>query len=54
VKRCFGGSCEIRTHGGRKTSAVFKTAAFNRSAKLPLVEVRILTYAVTGFEALQR
>ena len=30
-----GGSCEIRTHGGRKTSAVFKTAAFNRSAKLP-------------------
>jgi hypothetical protein len=34
----YGGSCEIRTHGGRKTSPVFKTGAFNRSAKLPLVE----------------
>ena len=30
-----GGSCEIRTHGGRETSPVFKTGAFNRSAKLP-------------------
>ncbi len=38
-----GGSCEIRTHGGRKTSPVFKTGAFNRSAKLPLVELDILT-----------
>ena len=33
-----GGSGEIRTHGGRKTPAVFKTAAFNRSATLPLDE----------------
>jgi hypothetical protein len=30
-----GGSCEIRTHGGLASSAVFKTAAFNHSAKLP-------------------
>ncbi len=33
--RAAGGSGEIRTHGGRKTPAVFKTAAFNRSATLP-------------------
>ena len=33
-----GGSCEIRTHGGLASSAVFKTAAFNRSAKLPEIE----------------
>ncbi len=32
-----GGSGEIRTHGGRKPSAVFKTAAFNHSATLPQV-----------------
>jgi len=31
----FGGSCEIRTHGGDKPSPVFKTGALNRSAKLP-------------------
>jgi hypothetical protein len=31
----FGGSCEIRTHGGLAPSPVFKTGAFNRSAKLP-------------------
>ncbi len=31
----FGGSGEIRTHGGLSPSAVFKTAAFNRSATLP-------------------
>ncbi len=31
----FGGSGEIRTHGGLTSSAVFKTAAFNRSATLP-------------------
>jgi hypothetical protein len=31
----FGGSGEIRTHGCRKTSPVFKTGAFNRSATLP-------------------
>ena len=30
-----GGSCEIRTHGGLTPSPVFKTGAFNRSAKLP-------------------
>ena len=30
-----GGSGEIRTHGGLASSAVFKTAAFNRSATLP-------------------
>jgi hypothetical protein len=31
----FGGSCEIRTHGRLSPSPVFKTGAFNRSAKLP-------------------
>jgi hypothetical protein len=31
----FGGSGEIRTHGGRKPTAVFKTAALNHSATLP-------------------
>lgn len=30
-----GGSGEIRTHGGRKPSTVFKTVALNRSATLP-------------------
>ncbi len=30
-----GGSGEIRTHGGRKPSVVFKTTALNRSATLP-------------------
>ena len=32
----FGGSCEIRTHGRFNPSPVFKTGAFNRSAKLPV------------------
>ncbi len=31
----FGGSGEIRTHGGLTPSSVFKTGAFNRSATLP-------------------
>jgi hypothetical protein len=31
----FGGSCEIRTHGRLSPSPVFKTGAFNHSAKLP-------------------
>ncbi len=35
VRKAIGGSCEIRTHEGRKPLAVFKTAAFNHSAKLP-------------------
>ena len=35
-QRYFGGSCEIRTHGGDKPSPVFKTGALNRSAKLPI------------------
>ena len=34
-KTITGGSGEIRTHGGLASSAVFKTAAFNRSATLP-------------------
>src|SRR6185295_9752624 len=33
--RQFGGGCEIRTHGRRKTSAVFKTAGLNHSPKPP-------------------
>ena len=36
-----GGSGEIRTHGGVAPTAVFKTAALNRSATLPL-NARIL------------
>ena len=32
----LGGSGEIRTHGGVAPTAVFKTAALNRSATLPL------------------
>ncbi len=32
----FGGSGEIRTHGGLSSSPVFKTGAFNHSATLPL------------------
>ena len=31
----FGGSGEIRTHGGLAPSSVFKTGALNRSATLP-------------------
>ena len=31
----FGGSGEIRTHGGLTPSSVFKTGALNRSATLP-------------------
>jgi hypothetical protein len=33
----IGGSCEIRTHERLTTLPVFKTGAFNRSAKLPRV-----------------
>ena len=40
-KTVTGGSCEIRTHEGRKPLPVFKTGAFNRSAKLP-EEVRMI------------
>ncbi len=32
---CFGGSGEIRTHGGLSPSTVFKTVAINHSATLP-------------------
>jgi hypothetical protein len=35
----FGGSGEIRTHGGRKPSSVFKTGALNRSATLPMTAI---------------
>ena len=31
----IGGRGEIRTHGGREPTAVFKTAALNRSATRP-------------------
>jgi hypothetical protein len=31
----FGGEGGIRTHGGRKPSAVFKTAALNHSTTSP-------------------
>ena len=33
---CLGGSGEIRTHERLTPSAVFKTAAFNHSATLPV------------------
>ncbi len=32
----FGGRGEIRTHGGREPTTVFKTVALNRSATLPI------------------
>ena len=31
----YGGRGEIRTHGGREPTSVFKTGALNRSATLP-------------------
>jgi hypothetical protein len=31
----LGGRGEIRTHGGREPTTVFKTVALNRSATLP-------------------
>ena len=37
VWRMFGGSGEIRTHGGLTPTAVFKTAALNHSATLPYI-----------------
>ena len=40
-----GGWSEIRTHGGREPSTVFKTVAFNRSAIHPLkVETLYMTF----------
>ncbi len=33
--KCGGGRGEIRTHGGREPTTVFKTVALNRSATLP-------------------
>ena len=38
----IGGRGEIRTHGGREPSTVFKTVALNRSATLPIGERRAL------------
>ena len=35
IENLNGGWGEIRTHGGRKPSTVFKTVAFNRSATHP-------------------
>ncbi len=35
----FGGSGEIRTHGGLTPSSVFKTGALNRSATLPMAAI---------------
>ncbi len=34
-----GGWGEIRTHGGREPTAVFKTAALNRSATHPFFQI---------------
>ena len=34
--RILGGRGEIRTHGGREPTTVFKTVALNRSATLPI------------------
>ncbi len=36
--RINGGRGEIRTHGGREPTSVFKTGALNRSATLPETE----------------
>ncbi len=38
VSLIFGGSGEIRTHGGLTPSSVFKTGALNRSATLPCAQ----------------
>ncbi len=35
IVACSGGRGEIRTHGGREPTTVFKTVALNRSATLP-------------------
>ena len=40
--KIFGGSGEIRTHGGLTPSSVFKTGALNRSATLPSLEAGII------------
>ncbi len=37
--KIFGGSGEIRTHGGLTPSSVFKTGALNRSATLPMAAI---------------
>jgi hypothetical protein len=37
--RIRGGRGEIRTHGGREPTTVFKTVALNRSATLPSLSV---------------
>ena len=49
-----GGSGEIRTHGGRKPTAVFKTAALNHSATLPysLGSIRPVIPAQAGIQCL--
>ncbi len=36
-----GGRGEIRTHGGREPTTVFKTVALNRSATLPSFSITI-------------
>jgi hypothetical protein len=37
-KLVIGGRGEIRTHGGREPTTVFKTVALNRSATLPMLD----------------
>ena len=41
----FGGRGEIRTHGGREPTTVFKTVALNRSATLPVYNATCVTKA---------
>lgn len=50
AKEVFGGSCEIRTHGGDKPSPVFKTGALNRSAKLPELHILAGLEHAFGFD----
>ena len=40
-----GGGGEIRTHGRVTPTAVFKTAALNRSATPPSLQVRIIPFS---------
>jgi NADPH2:quinone reductase len=48
----IGGSGEIRTHGGREPSPVFKTGALNRSATLPFLEgMHNKRFTIIRFEA---
>lgn len=51
LRHTDGGWSEIRTHGGRQSSTVFKTVAFNRSAIHPHRFVRTLYLLLASMQA---